>query len=77
MHAPKNHGQRESDLGEAKLRNAIEDVANQAHHISVVWCNLRCDHPYMLLPIKFVEEMMELDLRVDRLGAMRNEREKQ
>lgn len=59
---------------DSELRDAKDDVANQAHNVLTQWMNLRCDNPQMLLPLKFVEEMAELDRRVDRVSAIERAR---
>lgn len=61
------------DSRESEIREAKDDLANQAHNVATAWAHLRCDNSQMLLPLKFVEEMMELDRRVDRLSAIQRD----
>lgn len=59
----------------SSITDAVAEALNQARNLTRSWCNLKCNHPQLRLPIKFTEDMLELDRIIDKLEGYERERD--
>ena len=53
---------------------AKEAVIIHAHNAMVWWASLKCDEGHLLMPVKFVVAMEDLDRDVERLRRIQREK---